>query len=393
MKSSPGIGSPIVVLLFVLITSLVLPRFALAEQLQPRVVAVEVAGSPEVIRATRDTATEVLGRLDVEPRVDGEGRLQSTGSAWVRAYLDLSDPRKPRLVVLDGTTQRELARRTIAGSSSIETAIESATLVLYMVLESLLSGEAERSAQGLDEARASDGASTGRRTTTGKADAAVGSSALEAPRDEAPADSQRDFESPAESPAAIRLDAGALLRMTMLDDSRSVAGAGLLAGVRAAERLGGVLFASVHFPAELSSADAAAAVTVFSSRLLLTIDVPIAARTSSVFGAGGGVDWFTADVLRTPANAVAPSSRSTLHGVLTALLGLRVSVADPILLTTAAALDFDPSPRTFTGVVAEERRPLLHLARLRPSVLIAVAFSAGSERTSRARASARGGQE
>lgn len=415
MKSSAGVCSPFVLLL-ALFAGLALPRFAWAQQSEPRVVVVEVIGSPAVVRAARETTTEVLGRLDVEPRVDAEGRVPVTSPPWIRAYLDLSNLRTPRLVVLEGATQRELARRTLSGSASVETGIESATLVLYMLLESLLSAELERSVPRSGDGRSGDGrsgdgrsgdgrsgdgrsangrsgdrASAGQSSATRQADAPARSSALEQ-GDEMSAFSGRAFE----SPPAIRLHAGALLRMTMLDDARGVAGGGLLAGVRA-ERLGAVLFASVHFPAELSSNDAAAAVTVFSSRLLLTIDAPIAARSSSVFGAGGGVDWFTANVSRTPPGSVASSSVSTLHGVLTALLGLRVAVAEPILLTTAVALDFDASPRTFTGTVGEERRPLLQLARLRPSVLISVAFSSGGERASRAsrtsRWSARGGRE
>ena len=165
----------------------------------------------------------------------------------------------------------------------------------------------------------------------------------------------------------------------MLDRSRAIAGGGLLAGVRATPRIGALMFASAHFPSELSSSEAAAAFTVFSTRLLVTVDVPIVTRASSMFGVGGGVDWMTADVLRAPAGAVAPRSTSTLDGLLTALFGVRLELGESLLLTTAAGLDFDPSPQAFVGRTGTERSPLLELAAVRPSVLIALSFS-GSDR-------------
>jgi hypothetical protein len=334
----------------------------------PRVVDIEVDGSPAAVERLRATATEVLGRLGVSARVHAEGPPPTPESpALARAYVDLEILSSPRLVVVDSTSQRELARRTLSSSPSLETSVEAIVLVLYLVIEATLEQQAAAAAK---EAKPSATA-TGSTVAPSKVPAPAQESEHERAGVDAPLSSSR-------ATSGLGFDAGPLLRVGTLDGDRALAGAGIGLEARAERltpRLGALFFLIAHLPTEVAVGEARADLELISARLLPTFGFDITPSLSSTFGLGAGIDWLRA----------APQSDTLARGysvsladvTLSALAGVRWVIAHPLIATAAASFDIDWSPRTFSARRGDQRTTLLELDRFRPSLLLGLALSTG----------------
>jgi hypothetical protein len=365
------------------------------------VVAIEVDAPSPVVARVRSTSIEVLERLGVTPVVTQEGAPPSRGELdpLAYAYIDLENPHLPRLVVVDGATRRELMRRTLAETSSLETAIEEATLVLYMVIESLLSSNtasAETPAPARVSTPAGDPsatlAPTPPRAATAKRTPAAKHVTKPDPVIEAPAEAEAEPTSGEPSPAPERgsgrdstsvagrvtFDAGAFLRVATLDDSQALTGAGVLVEVRArgaGPRFGAMILGAEHLPVDLSYREASIRLRPFAARLLPTLSFPLGRVFSGVVGVGGGLDWFRTELGSLPIEAEGAGNPSAVDATASALAGVRAHVLRHLLVNLDAGVDLDTSPRTFVVRVGGERRALLELARVRPSLMLGVAFS------------------
>jgi hypothetical protein len=362
------------------------------------VVEIEVDAPSPVVARVRTTSIEVLERLGVTPVVTQEGAPSSRGELdpLAYAYIDLENPHLPRLVVVDGATRRELMRRTLPETSSLETAIEEATLVLYMVIESLLSSNAA-SADAPAPAHVSPHAvgpsatpplPTLPRATTPKRTPAVKRAAEPAPAVEAPAEAEASSDEPSPERDSggdstsiaerVTFDAGAFLRVATLDGSRALAGAGALVEVRArgtGPRFGAMLLGAEHLPVDLSYREASIRLRPFAARLLTTLSFPVGRVFSGVVGVGGGLDWFRTELGSLPVEAERAGNPSAVDATASALAGVRAHVLRHLLVNLDAGLDVDTSPRAFVVRVGGERRARLELAHVRPSLMLGIAFS------------------
>ena len=381
-----------------------------AESAAPaRVIEIEVAGESEAVARLRATANEVLGRLGITAVVRAERAQPADAPAGAgvlaQAYVDLEEPRSPRLVVVESATQRELARRTLQTSGSLETSVESVTLVLYMVMEALLS-------EGTPpDARPADGAAEAALPASPAA-AATSASEPESSRVAQPvparpqpselpkrrakpapsvnvehesASSDRDGGTAPVEPSKLGWGASAFLRVTTLDNTHALTGAGAAIEAQSkhsSPRPGALLFAAAHGSTAVGSGDTQAEIDTLSARLLATLELPWGSHVAGVFGAGGGVDWFRADT-SSPAVGTGHSA-SFLDAALCALVGARIAVADPIVVSAAAGLDLDFEPREFVIQTGNTRRTLFEIERFRPSLMLGVGYSPGfSERGAR----------
>ena len=114
---------------------------AAESRVAPHIVEIHVDGRPAMVTQTRTVATEILLRISVVPVVLADDAVAPSyptpGEPFVRAYFDFRAS-APRLVIVDGKTQRELDRRVLPEGASPETSVEAVVHVLYMVVESLL---------------------------------------------------------------------------------------------------------------------------------------------------------------------------------------------------------------------------------------------------------------
>lgn len=370
-----------------------------------KIVDIEVDGSPDAVERVRVSASDVLGRLGLTARVRAEGAAPSAPDTptLARAYLDLESLSAPRLVVVDSASQRELARRTLSTSLSLETSVEAVVLVLYLViearLEELASSKGPTAPVESTESVADASAESGRAgaTPSPRARPAVNDESGPTEGDAAAAGESSGVLRPGESrPAAdaedrngirkaerwrgpVSFDAGALFRLSTLDGESALTGAGITLSARSQQsraQWGALFFATAHLPAELSFGDARADLDVVAVRLLPMMGFTLAPALSSVFGVGGGVDWLR--VASQSSGRVAVNSVSLADFTVSALAGLRWTVARPLVASLAASFDLDWSPRTFAVDVGDRRRTLLELDRFRPSLLFALALSSST---------------
>jgi hypothetical protein len=384
-----------------------MPRVAAATAGSAPIVHIEVEGSPAAVDRLRTTALEVLGRLGVVPVVVAAPAPDARGLPvpLVRAQVDLRNPRQPSLVVRDGASGRELSRRTLDQGASLETSVEAAVLVVYMIVEARLSEEAAPSEPASPGAVAPSAAPSA-------AEAAPAPGTTEPPRAVPPRSTaaapkkrrQRRPEPPPEpeiveeseemaeperpsAPSAWTLSAGALLRLGTLDNASAITGAGLLLEARAKRsKFGGLLLGAAHVPSDVHFASSYADVHTVSARLLLTQGFELGSSVSALVGLGPGIDWLRSVPEAAPVE-VRAGTVNVVDPILSAAFGARVALGGHALLMAAACLDLDLAPHTFVIDVGNERHTLLAPDRLRPSLLMAIAYTSGDDHTASAASS------
>src|SRR5690606_352749 len=178
--------------------------------------------------------------------------------------------------IVEGESGAEIDARRVRESSSLETAVEAATHVAYMVVEAMLE----------------------RRTVEPEppspAPAAPSESAPVEPMPEAPATHSEVAERPAPPGAAARVgfDAGALLSVMSLGSARVLPGAGLSGELHLpGSGLGAMLSVATHAETDLQSGAARASLRPTAARLLATWDTPVSESLLFTLAAGGGFDW------------------------------------------------------------------------------------------------------
>jgi hypothetical protein len=322
------------------------------------VVHIEVDGERAAVSRTRMVASELLTRLGVASIVTAteDGARKERGAALAVAYFDLRDPLTPRLVVVEGGTGRELVRRSLPESSSLEISVEELSHVLYAVVEAVLQEpprEPPAPSQPLAE----------------PAPAPVASPP---PREPAPKKTPR---------SGADFDAGAFFRVVELGSSRMVPGGGLSLGVRSAHdgaAPGALLTAAVHGSTQVTHETASADLRLFSLRLYPTLTVPTGSAVSVVSGVGAGLDWFRIEQSRLSAEAL-PGVSSVLDVTLGALLGARIRASSSVTLDAAFSLDLDLTPHRFVADDGMQRSTLFELGRLRPGASLGASYSLTSE--------------
>jgi hypothetical protein len=186
------------------------------------------------------------------------------------------------------------------------------------------------------------------------------------------------------APSAWALSAGALLRVGTLDNASAITGAGLVLEARAKRsKLGTLLLGAAHLPSDVHFAESYADVHTVSARLLLTQGFALGSRVSAWVGIGPGFDWLRSVPQSRPVE-VRTSTVDVWDPLVSAAFGARWALGDHALLLAAACLDVDLAPHAFVMDVGNERHTLLSPDRLRPSLLVAIAYTSGDDRTASA---------
>lgn len=380
-----------------------IPRSAAATAGSAPIVQIEVDGSPAAVDRLRTTALEVLGRLGVVPVVVAKPApdARALPVPFVQAEVDLRNPRQPSLVVRDGASGRELGRRTLERSASLETSVEAAVLVVYMIVEARLSEEtaSEAPSAAAPTPAAPSPAAPSSAETAPAAPPTTAPAPTPAPRAKPTAPKKRRqprpepppepeaVEEPEEiaepegptTPSPWTVSAGALLRVGTLDNASAITGAGLVLEARAKRsKFGALLLGAVHVPSDVHFAASYADVHTVSARLLLTQGFELGPSASVLVGMGPGVDWLRSVPEATPLE-VRTGTVDVVDPIVSAAFGARLALGGHALLIAAACLDLDLAPHTFVIDVGNERHTLLSPDRLRPSLLVAIAYTSGDE--------------
>ena len=319
-----------------------------------QVVTIEVSGDHAAVARTRTVATELLTRLGVASMVtssDDETNAGPRRAALVRAYFDLSEPTHPGIVIVEGDSERELLRRDLPESASLEVSVEELSHVLYAVVEAVL------------------------RERPPEPEPKVPAREPEKPRTKSPESSlaqQRQQER-----GGADFEASAFFRLLDLGSSHLVPGGGVGILARSSEGRvapGAMLMGAAHGSTRLSYGLATAGVRPFSLRLYPTLHVETGTSVSVVGGIGGGIDWFRVERERTPAEAL-PGVSSVLGMTLGSFLGARFQVSDDLALDAAASLDLDLTPHRFVVETESGRSTLLELGRWRPGATFGASYS------------------
>ncbi|HEY3494467.1 MAG TPA: hypothetical protein VGK73_07270 [Polyangiaceae bacterium] len=351
-----------------------------------RLIEIHVDGDPAATDQVRVVATELLAGISMAPVVVGGGapapKYSSPAEPFVRAYFDFrSTP--PMLVILDGTTSRELERRSLPEHAELEAAVESATHVLIMVVESML-----------DEQAASE------REAALAAGAETPASAAEPALPEEPAVLAAPSAAAGEPPAAgsepaskpsggsgPSFEMGLLGQVAYYGEGRVLPGAGAGADLRLSRArpwLGISSFFAFHSAMTLAFGGASAKLNPMSLSLVPSVHANLEASTRALFGLGAGLTWFSLRAEGPPGVALGQSAGG-IDATLVAILGVRVRLSSRLSLTTLGALEYDPAPREFVALEGTERRELAALPSFRPFVSVLAAYSfIGSQRAARA---------
>ena len=183
------------------------------------------------------------------------------------------------------------------------------------------------------------------------------------------------------APSSWSVSAGALLRVGTLDNASAITGAGIVLEARGKRsKLGGMLWGAAHMPSDVHFASSYADMHAVSARLLLTHGFELGSSVSAWYGLGPGVDWLRGVPEETPAE-VQTGTVDALDPIVSTAFGARVALGGHALLMAAACLDLDLAPHAFVMDVGNERHTLLSPDRLRPSLLVAIAYTSGDAHT------------
>ncbi|MBN1608789.1 MAG: hypothetical protein JW940_19335 [Polyangiaceae bacterium] len=344
-------------------------------QAQRQRVDIYVAGDAETIDRTRATAEELFGRLRMAVHVgpEDEARSDRIGAEPPLAvvHVDLSSPLEPRLLVVEGSSGSELARRALPATPSLETSVEEVIHIAYLMVESLLEHQAARTETQPPPAPEPEPAPTPPQPPIAPRPASV-------QQDQTPfgAGGVRDRGSAPREAVALGLDAGLALTITSLGADRILPGAGVVLETRLAkdrQSLGILGAGAVHTSSELVFADASSGVRPFVLRLLLTYDRPVYSTLSLVAGAGGGLDGYRIEPHRSAARVRTRTGGWALDPALSGALGVRARLVGSTLLTAAIALDVDLAPSRFVALSeAGSAKSILRAPRARPALWLAL---------------------
>ncbi len=305
-----------------------------------------MGGSLEAIAAVRGTLRELFSRRSLSVVVrdasDDDETVVSTPSpnAVARAFIDLRSQEVPRIVVVDGRTARELERRTLPSSPSLEMAVEAVTHVLYVAVESSLSAR---------ETPPPPSRPAPPRPTTNR------------------------------ERGTWQLDASAFGRVGAFGDGRVLEGVG--ASLDAGPRLGAFRPAilgsfGASLPGALSRNGSEASLVVNAGRVLGVIEWRATGALVAFAGAGGGVDGVHVTTGPVPAGSWKRRSVWKYDPILGGAVGVKVRLSPAVAALLGGGLDVDLSPHRYMIESShDERLAFFDLARVRPVAFVGLSFS------------------
>jgi hypothetical protein len=383
---------------------------AAAERNGAPLVRVFVAGPPEAVLRTRATVRELLARLHVDAIVeaaDGESALAAAHpDAAARAFLDFRSQGAPRVVVVQRSPERELERRTLPGSTSLEVSVEEAAHVLYMAVESSLSaGEPSPSPAGATSSSDGPAGASSAATAENAPEPAAPASAAPA-TSPAPAASAATKTTPtASGPARVEVaaepvepadttkrDAGSPSRGRPLEVEGGLSVFGAVTSFEVEHPLPGVgvmldgalgdgafrpaasLSGGVFFPSPVSGAGQSNSLRAESLRLDVLAEWRPWSRIRIAAGGGGGVDRVSFDAGPSTTAVLSAGTETRVDPVLDAVVGLRFRITRGLGAFALASVDFDLTPHRYLREADGDVTIVFALPRARPAGFLGLTY-------------------
>jgi hypothetical protein len=359
------------------------------------IVRVFVAGPAEALLRTRAVLHELLARIHVDAVVesaDGEAVLTAAGPDTApRAFLDFRSPAAPRVVLVQSASGKELERRTLAGSTSLEVSVEEAAHVLYMALESSLRAhddnrtgrnDAEAAAAGTGAASSPAAAATSAVAATAQPDASkatkpvdVGPPPLVVARDE-PAPPHDAGTHPGRPSLELETGLSVFGALSSYDAEHPLPGIGGAFDVAlgaARLRPAAMLSLGAFFPSSVS--DTGASLRAETARLDLMAEWHPWPRVRAALGVGGGAERVTFVAGSSTTSLLSSGTQSRVDPMLGAVLAIRFRVVGALEVLALGALDVDLTPHRYvTQSGADVMSTVFALPRTRPTACLGLTY-------------------
>ena len=373
-------------------------------------VHVFVAGPEEALLRTRATVRELFARIHVDAvveRADDEAVLGvASPDTAPRAFLDFRSREAPRVVLVQRPSGRELERRTLPGSASLEVSVEEAAHVLYMAVESTLRARDDAAGSGGSAAPEPAGTTEGAAASTvpSSSDARASASAGSADASAAPRRPPATAAPPRDRAAAPARGADAVSGDHVARDGgpgvtgrasgveAGVSAFALLSSFAAAHPLPGVggaldgalgrgrvrsaalLSVGVLFPSPVPGPGAASSIHAETFRLDALVDFAASERVHLSAGLGGGVDRITFDAGPSTPSVVSTGSPVRIDPVLTALVTFQYRMSGAFGAFALASLDVDVQPHRYVTQAGNQDATVFALPRPRPAASLGLTY-------------------
>ena len=334
------------------------------------VFAIQVAATRDEARALVPVLRELISAQDVHvefatvERIDPSTVVRGPGidranAPLGRAFVDLSDPARATIYVVDGTWERVLVRH-VPRASNPDVVRETVAQIVSTAVEALRGGSFARYSEPVS-------------TLEPKADAPAGSSApLLVAADRGAASSPRA--------EGVNLETrfGAMYEVDLYAADRTfVHGPALQASVALA--MGRVrpalwMTGQYRWPVIVDEAPVGFRIDTTALRLLVGAEFDVGAKVSCELAVGGGIDVVHLDPRRASVGDQVwlASERGFVVGLARVMMGVRWRATTVVNLDVLIASDIDPSRTRLLFDQGASREPLLAPYAVRPALAVAL---------------------
>ncbi len=343
-----------------------LPLTSPPEAVDSRHVELRISGDDAAMTLARATARELFHRLDLDVDVIGPDEdLDEAPDVSKTPVAIISMDFKPpdySIVVVDGASGDEVERRAIVDDSSIETAVEAATHVAYLIVEAMLERREDQASPGTDTA----------------APPRAGPIQHAPPRVRAETHRAAPTAEPPSTPSKLGVGAGVLLGITSLGSSRVLPGAGVGCDLTFEQTGLGTLISLVTYaPSDLELRAAHAAVRPTAARMLATWNSKLSEALMFSLAIGPGFEWLHLEPSAAPEGVEVSRTRSVLEPLLSGLAGLRVKLGSRAYMSALGGVDISVAGSRFVAEVGDDRQLLLEPPAVRPTLLVSASAALG----------------
>jgi hypothetical protein len=359
------------------------------------IMRVYVSGSPAAVARLTATVRELCARLNLDVVVEeasSESVLDGAPAARLKAFVDLRS-QAPRIIVIDSKTRREVERRTLPTTVSLEMSVEEAAHVLYMAAESAF--PARSPAAGEHAGTPPPSATTAGTSAEGRRNAPLADSkrrendvprkAVQPP--EPTGTNGREDDTPLRrttSPRHFELELGGFGGASVFGPSEALVGLGAFVdgGVRsAAFRFSVALSVGAYLPSTVARDGATASLHAETGRMSLVGAWHATPAFVPFLSVGAGGDRITMNANAAPGAWAAPA-QARVDPMLQALLGAKIRLSANVAAFFAFGTDVDLAPHRYVIETNGARQTFLELGRVRPSAFLGLtmAFSGVDDR-------------
>lgn len=365
----------------------------------PPIMRVYVSGSAAAVTRLSATIRELCARLNLDVVIEeasGESVLDGAPAARLKSFVDLKS-RAPRVVVIDARTSREVERRALPTSASLEMSVEEAAHVLYMAAESAFSARTARSAGATADA-APEPAKSGEAPAAATPEPPnTTEKGAQTPEETKPPPVETGRKAPPQrEPEVIRRageddgrresrngssrfesQLGAFGTAAVFAASQPLFGVGgsLDGGVRSgAFRMSAAIAFGAYLPATVARDGATASLRAEVGRIGFVGAWQATPAFAPFLSVGGGGDRITMNPGSAPSGSWTAGPEVRIDPMLEALLGAKVRIATSVGAFFAFGADLDLAPHRYVIDANGDREAFLELGRVRPTALLGLSI-------------------